>query len=125
MSPIQGAVAAINAAKPSAIGSYFTPDAVVVDNVAPFRWMGPNAAMQWLVALMAYAKFARISNITGTIGHPGQIVVDHDRAYAVVPIRISTTRAGRHHESMGLWALTLVESGGNWKIASAAWAEKP
>lgn len=125
MAPVKGAVEAINADRPSALDSYFTPDAVVVDNVRPFRWTGPGAAKQWLIALDGFKQIARIKQMSATTGHPGQIVWDHDRAYVVVPISIDSQMAGEPHHSTGLWALTLTETAGSWKITSASWAAKP
>jgi len=122
MAPIDAILAATNADKGGELAAYYTSDAVVVDEFAPYAWTGPTAATQWWAgvdkqmaqmgtkAIHAVAQLVRHYNVTG------------DSAYVVVPLYISYAVKGKRGHETGLFTLTLHRSGGTWKIATQTWA---
>lgn len=122
MAPINAILAQTNADKGSGLDAYYTSDAVVVDEFAPYAWSGPTAAGQW------WAGVDKLSAKMGTSGvHAAAQPVKHfgvtgDRAYVVVPLYISYVTKGKPEHETGLLTVTLRRSAGTWKIATQTWA---
>jgi ketosteroid isomerase-like protein len=77
------------------LAAYYTSDAVVVDEFAPYVWTGPTAATQWWAGVDK--QMAQMgANTISAKGKPG-------------------------HET-SLFTLTLRRIGGTWKIATQTWA---
>jgi ketosteroid isomerase-like protein len=122
MAPIDAMLAATNADKGEDLAAYYTSDAVVVDEFAPYAWTGPTAAAQWWAGVdkqMAQMGTKTIHAVARPISHYG---VTGDSAYVVVPLYISYTVKGKPGHETGLFTLTLRRSGGTWKIATQTWA---
>jgi ketosteroid isomerase-like protein len=122
MAPISAILAATNADKGAELGTYYTPDAVVVDEFAPHVWTGPTAAAQWWAGVdkqMAQMGTHAIHAAAQPIKH---FDVTGDSAYVVVPLNISYAVKGKPGHETGLFTLTLRRSGGTWKIATQTWA---
>jgi ketosteroid isomerase-like protein len=122
MAPINAMLAATNADKGTELAAYYTPDAVVVDEFAPYVWTGPTAASQWWAGVDK--QIAQMG--THTIHAAAQPIkhfdVTGDSAYVVVPLYISYAVKSKPGHETGLFTLTLRRSGGAWKIATQTWA---
>jgi ketosteroid isomerase-like protein len=122
MAPISAMLAATNADKGAELAAYYTADAVVVDEFAPYAWTGPTAAAQWWAGVdkqMAQMGTKTIHAVAQPIKHYD---VTGDSAYVVVPLSISYVVKGKPGHETGLFTLTLRRSGGTWKIATQTWA---
>jgi ketosteroid isomerase-like protein len=120
--PIDAMLAATNADKGGELAAYYTSDAVVVDEFAPYVWTGPTAASQWWAGVdkqMAQMGTKAIHAAAQPIVHYS---VTSDSAYVVVPLYISYAVKGKPGHETGLFTLTLRRSGGAWKIATQTWA---
>lgn len=120
--PIHGAVAAENADNGSMLNSFFAPNAVVVDEFAPFVWSGHDAAAHWWQAMDSTNASTHVSAMHIQIQKITQANVTHDSAYVVVRLAITWRDHGKPWREVGLWALTLRDSANRWKIVSASWA---
>lgn len=120
--PIAGAIAAANADNGSALNAYFAPNAVVVDEFAPFVWSGKNAAKHWWAAMDSSNAAAHITAMHVALQEITQANVTHAGAYVVVRLAITWRDHGKPYREIGLWALTLHPSANDWKIVSASWA---
>jgi ketosteroid isomerase-like protein len=68
---------------------------VIVDEVPPFVWHGPNAFQAWSSALEAESKKAGITAAKVTLGGPARVERDGDQAYVVVPATYTFTQGGK------------------------------
>jgi ketosteroid isomerase-like protein len=121
LATISGVVAATNADDAARVGSYFAPDAVVVDENTPFVWRGAQAGADWWRSVQALVRNNKLRAAAGSLIEYRQ----DDRAgnaYAVVPLTITVQSKGKAMTERGLWALTLHRSGSDWKITTASWA---
>ena len=117
---INAAVAATNTNDPSKVGSYFSSDAVIVDENAPFVWRGPSAGSSWWQTVQHAISGGSMHAAAGPL-----IEYRTDKAmnaYAVVPLHITVSMKGKTMRESGLWALTLHRFTGGWKITTASWA---
>lgn len=116
MQPIDAVIAAVNADRAAAMDANFSPDAVVVDDFAPYAWRGASAASRWWSALdRAGAKvgFGHFHAVAFPIKY---FDVSGDGAYVVVPLRIAYVLKGRPKVQTGLWTFTLRRAARDWKI---------
>jgi ketosteroid isomerase-like protein len=121
MANIQTFVAITQGKSTVDIDSLFTPDAIVIDENAPFRWDGPHAASQWLASLHGLLASMHTTSFTVTSGTPTQYTQSTDAAYAIVPLTISGTAGAQHIEETGTLTFTFRLIDGDWKIATDVW----
>src|SRR5271170_6428823 len=69
----------------SAFAAYATGDITIVDEFAPHRWTGPNAAHEWAADYDKHAAATGVSDGSVKYGAPTRSVVDGDTAYVIVP----------------------------------------
>jgi ketosteroid isomerase-like protein len=121
MATVNGVVAATNANDAARVGSYFTSDAVVVDESRPFVWRGDGAGTAWWHHVQGMLRTAALHATTTA---PTEVQIDRANgvAYVVVPMHITVTAKRTAHTESGLWALTLRRSGSAWNITTASWA---
>jgi ketosteroid isomerase-like protein len=122
MAPINAMLAATNADKGAQIATYYTPDAVVVDEFAPYVWTGPTAGAQWWAGVDKQIAAMGTHTIHAAAQPVKHFDVTGDRAYVVVPLIISFAVKGKPGRETGLFTLTLRRSGSTWKIATQTWA---
>lgn len=119
---IQRFTDAVNAGNQQAAIAHFAPDASITEDVAPYRWSGPNAGADWLAAMWANAQRKGMSNISMTLAPPIRNEVEGDRAYAVVPGTLGFDRGGLSERDDGTLTFALQRSGDAWLIGSLTWA---
>jgi ketosteroid isomerase-like protein len=117
---INAAVAATNTNDAAKIGSYFSSDAVIVDENAPCVWRGAGAGSAWWQSVQHEIAGG---SLHATAGPLVEYRADNAaNAYAVVPLHITVSMKGKTIHESGLWALTLHRFAGGWKITTASWA---
>ena len=98
----------------------FGETAVVVDGIAPYRWLNPNAPEHWLADV---AKWR--ANLGVTSEHlsyeMGFWNVEGSTAYAVISGTLSVTMKGTTVVRTGTLAYTFSRRDGAWKIEAQAW----
>jgi len=124
LAPIRALTAAFNANDDNAVAQLFVPDAVVVDEVTPYRWTGANAVRRWLhddgsVITKNGVKNARIS-----IGKPLYVHRSATSIYTVSPLIDSYVVGGRPQRETGLLVLVIVKRGSAWKFSLLAFAKQ-
>jgi len=120
--PIHNMMDGFNAGDIAAVKAVHVASPIIVDNVAPFRWSGPNAFDSW-VADLAKAEAAE-GKTDGSVlfGDPVDEVVDGDRAYVVTPSSYTFKQNGQTLRETGMVAFVLVKQGAEWKVESWSWA---
>jgi hypothetical protein len=121
MAPLNTEIAATVANNAAAMGGLFTPDAVVVDDFAPYVWTGANAGSQWWTAFQAVAAKAGLTHVYATAQPITQYNVSETSAYVVVPLVITYELKGKPQRQTGLWTFTLRKAP-TWKIVTLTWA---
>lgn len=98
------------------------PQAVVVDEFAPYVWSGATACSDWWSANAANDKKLGSTNGVLTISKPWHVTVDGDRAYVVVPAKYTDMQNGKKTVDSAVWTVTLQKTSG-WLVTGSAWAQ--
>ena len=122
MAPIEAVIAATNTGDLSKLNSYFTPDAVVVDEFAPYRWSGPNAGVRWWTGAEKFAAKGHVAKMRAAAQAVKFYGASGNEAYVVVPLVLTFTMDAKPERETGLATFTLRRSVGTWKISTLTWA---
>ena len=100
--------------------SVFADTAIVIDGIAPYRWLNPNAPANWLADVEKWRR-----NLGVTYEHlaydMGFWNVEGSSAYAVISGRLTVTAGGQSGIRTGTLAYTFSKRDGVWKIEAQAW----
>ena len=98
----------------------FGDTAIIIDGIAPYRWVSPNAPARWLADVEKWRKDLGVSH-----EHLAYELdfwnVEGPHAYAVVRGTLSVTVAGQSAVRTGTLAYTFANRLGVWKIEAQAW----
>lgn len=114
-------VDAVNDGRFDQAATAFAPDATIVDDLPPYRWIGRDAASHWFLAMGDNAAQSHITSIFMEVGKPSRTDVSGDRAYVVVPGVLHVRTADRDLRARGTISYTLQRSGRRWLIDSLVW----
>lgn len=123
LTPIAAAIAAANASDEKKLSALFTPDAVLFDEVSPYRWFAPNAPLQWLRADGAIINKNGVKNARISVGAPRFIHRSPMSVYTVSPLVDTYEVAGQPQRETGLLTVILVKRDGVWKISLMGFAK--
>lgn len=100
--------------------SVFGETAIIIDGIAPYRWLNPNAPANWLADVEQWRR-----NLGVTDEHlsyeMGFWNVEGPSAYAVISGRLTVTTKGQSVVRTGTLAYTFAQRDGAWKIEAQAW----
>lgn len=100
--------------------SVFGDTAIIVDGIAPYRWLNPNAPASWLADVEQWRK-----NLGVTYEHlsyeMGFCTVEGNYAYAVISGKLTVTIQGLDVVRTGTLAYTFSKHRDKWKIDAQAW----
>jgi hypothetical protein len=97
-------------------------DAAVIDDTPPFEWHGPGACSRWQKDNDAYAGKEGVTDASGTIGKPQQVIISGDRAYVVLPTTFAFTQQGKRVRQIATSTLILHKTAAGWRITAWTWA---
>lgn len=120
--PIHRMMEGFNKGDIAAVKAVHVASPTIVDNVAPFRWSGPQAFDTWAGDLARSEAAEGKSDGVVRFGDPVEEKVSGDRAYVITPCAYTFKQHGRMVREEGMTAFTLVKDGAEWKIESWAWA---
>jgi ketosteroid isomerase-like protein len=115
-------VAADNAGNRAGVVAVFTPDALVVDEFAPYRFPAPGAAAAWYKSAGVDSTANDYENGVGTFSVPSYAAVDGDRAWLTVPALYSYVKHGVPTVEHGAVAVSALHTASGWKLTTMAWA---
>jgi hypothetical protein len=93
----------------------------IIDDIAPYAWLGSGACSNWLNVLNAESKKSAVSDLSSTLLKPRHVVVTADRAYVVVPINFTFKVDGKATKETGsLLAAALQKVPAGWRITAVA-----
>jgi hypothetical protein len=98
----------------------FGDTAVIIDGIAPYRWLNPNAPANWLADVEKWRKDLGVSyeHLSYEMGFWN---VEGSDAYAVIAGTLTVTINGQIVGRTGTLAYTFSKHGNEWKIDSQAW----
>jgi len=100
--------------------SVFGDTGIIIDGIAPYRWLNPNAPAHWLDDVEKWretygATEERLSYKMGICNVEGAY------AYAVISGTLSVKLKGQPVSRTGTLTYTFAKRGGAWKIEAQAW----
>jgi len=107
-----------NAGDIAAFNAGHAPNAVIVDEFAPFVWSGAKASQRWLEA---YGKDASAKGISGgrvDYAAAAQAQSDGKSAYVVLPTVYRFKQAGKAMSAAGNMTFVMTRTNAGWKIAN-------
>ena len=103
-----------------AFPQHFWGHAIIIDGIAPYRWLNPNAPANWLADVEKWRE-----NLGVTYEHlsyeMGFWNVEGSDAYAVIAGTLAVTIKGQTTARTGTLAYTFSKHGDEWKIDAQAW----
>ena len=98
----------------------FGDTAIIIDGIAPYRWLNPNAPANWLADVEKWRKGLGVSyeHLSYEMGFWN---VEESVAYAVIAGTLTVTIKGQTVTRTGTLAYTFSKHGGEWKIDAQAW----
>lgn len=100
----------------------FSDAPIIIEDIAPFCWHGPDAVSAWLAAMGANAARLSAHAVQMRLGEPARIGMDASTAYALFPGRLSLVTTDVDLHADGTLTLTLQLSGERWLISALAWS---
>ncbi len=100
--------------------SVFGETAVIIDGIAPYRWLNPNAPANWLADVENWRKGLGVTyeHLSYEMGFWN---IDGSYAYAVISGDLTVTIKGESVVRTGTLAYTFGKYGDEWKIEAQAW----
>ena len=117
---IDAHVDAFNAQDDEQFGRVFGDTAIIVDGIAPYRWLNPNAPAKWLADVAKWRVEVGVSH-EHLDYEMGFWNVEDTSAYAVVSGTLTVTIEGKPVVRTGTLAYTFAKRDGAWKIEAQAW----
>ena len=106
--------------------AHFTTDATIVEDIAPFRWQGPDAGAEWIAAMAANATRLSVSSIVMALGSPKRIEVEGTTAYAIFDGTVLLETVEGQLREIGSLTFVLEQQSQKWLIAALTWTgERP
>jgi hypothetical protein len=99
------------------------PQAVIVDEFAPFVWQGATACSDWWNANDANNKQIDSANGMLAYGKPVHLTVTGDRAYVVLPAKFTDTEMKKKVVEHAVWTVTLQRGAAGWSMTGSTWAQ--
>lgn len=100
--------------------SVFGDRAIIIDGIAPYRWLNPNAPVNWLTDVDKWRADFGVSDehLSYEMGFWN---VEGSSAYAVISGTLTVTIKGQSVVRTGTMAYTFGKRDGVWKIEAQAW----
>ena len=98
----------------------FGDTAIIIDGIAPYRWLNPNAPANWLADVEKWRKDLGVTkeHLSYEMGFWN---VEGSSAYAVISGTLTVTIKDQSIVRTGTLAYTFANRDGVWKIESQAW----
>ena len=100
--------------------SVFGDTAIIIDGIAPYRWLNPDAPAHWLADVETWRKANGVveEHLSYEMGFWN---VEGPYAYAVISGSLTVKLAKQSVIRTGTLAYTFANQNGEWKIEAQAW----
>ena len=100
--------------------AFLATSSIIIDGIAPYRWMNPNAPANWLADVAKWradlgVSYEHLSYEMGFWNVEGSV------AYAVIAGTLTVTIRGQNIIRTGTLAYTFSKHSEEWKIEAQAW----
>jgi ketosteroid isomerase-like protein len=119
--PINKFLDAFNKGDMAGAAATHANDVVIVDEVPPFVWRGPQALQNWGTALQADSKTNGMSEEKVTLKAPTRIESLGTDAYVIVPATFSFKQKGAMMRESAQMTFTLKKEASGWLITGWTW----
>jgi Domain of unknown function (DUF4440) len=119
---VRAMVEAVNRGEFATAADTFSTDPVIVEDIAPFRWTGTGAVEAWLGAMGANAARMGATAIIMALDEPTRIEISQDRAYALVPGKLTLSSDSEPMVADGILTFILEGQDGNCLIDTLIWS---
>jgi hypothetical protein len=124
MALLKHTVAAFNKDDMKAMAADCAASASIIDEFAPYTWQGATACADWGKDADALNAKMGITDAILTPAKPWTLEVTGDRAYAVIPTKLTFKMKGKNQKEAGsVWTFALQKSAEGWKIAAWTWSK--
>ena len=98
----------------------FGDTAIIIDGIAPYRWLNPNAPANWLADVEKWREGLGVTaeHLSYEMGFWN---VEGSSAYAVASGTLTVAMKGQSVVRTGTLAYTFANRDGVWKIEAQAW----
>lgn len=122
MTPIRQFIDGFNSGDTkSAYAAYASGDILIIDEFAPHRWVGPNAAHEWAAAYDKHTQATGVSEGSVKYGDPTRTEMEDDVAYVIIPTVYNYKQDGVSTTEEGQMTFVLHADSGGWKISAWTW----
>lgn len=117
---IDGHINGFNAQDNNLFFSVFGDTAIIIDGIAPYRWLNPNAPANWLADVAKWREDLGVTyeHLSYEMGFWN---VEGSSAYVVISGTLTVTIKGQSVVRTGTLAYTFANRDGVWKIEAQAW----
>jgi hypothetical protein len=117
---IENHVKGFNAGTTDLFLSVFGETAIIVDGIAPYRWLNPNAPAKWMADVEKWRVDIGVTHehLSYEMGFWN---LEGSYAYAVISGTLTVTIKGQSVVRTGTLAYTFAKHGGAWKVEAQAW----
>jgi len=100
--------------------SVFGDTALIIDGIAPYRWLNPDAPAKWLADVEKWRADLGVTyeHLSYEMGFWN---VEGSYAYAVISGKLTITIGDQTMVRTGTLAYTFSNNGDDWKIEAQAW----
>ena len=117
---IDSHIKAFNTQDNNLLFSVFGDTAIIIDGIAPYRWLNPNAPAKWMADVEIWRQGLGVikEHLTYEMGFWN---VEGSSAYAVISGTLTITLKDQSIVRTGTLAYTFARRDGVWKIEAQAW----
>ncbi|HVJ71987.1 MAG TPA: hypothetical protein VM531_10865 [Sphingomicrobium sp.] len=120
-STVTSMVAALNRADISTARRLFADGAIIVEDIAPYRWEGENGVDEWLTAVTRSVAYVPSRRVNVRLGEAVRTEIAGDKAYAVFAGALELGGADGDVCADGLLTATLAAGPSGWIIDMLVW----
>jgi len=102
--------------------SFASSDVTVMENFAPYLFIGPGARRLWEEGFRRHAADGHLSELAADLGKAATFERQHDRVYFSLPTTWTGKSGGRKFIEHGAWAFVLTSTRDGWRIRNYSWA---
>jgi hypothetical protein len=123
MTPIRQFIDGFNSGDTkSAFAAYSNGDISIIDEFAPHRRSGPDAAQEWAAAYDKHAQATGVSDGSVKYSSPTRTEIESNVAYVIVPTVYNYKQNGKPTTEEGQMTFVLHGGTSGWKIRAWTWS---
>jgi len=106
----------------SAFAAYSSGNIAIIDEFAPYHWVGPNAAHGWSDDFQKMAEATGVTDGNVKYGKSKRTEIAGDSAYVIIPTVYTFKQKGKPLVEEGQMTFALHSESGVWKITAWTWS---